>query len=96
MSDNLTVQGFNSLFTYTMCEVLQDARDASSTPLFLFLGLSFVLNIFFLKTQFDNRKMIQCLQTISRLLSKEVGNLKEDMITLTNNFQSAEILLNMV
>lgn len=52
MLDNLTIQGFNSLFTYSMCEVLQvlqDFYDALSTLLILILGISFVLNIFSLK-----------------------------------------------
>ena len=79
MPDNLTVQGFNSFFTYTMCEVLQDVYDPYSTSLFLFLVLSLVLNIFFLKIWFDNRakkeaylEMVHSLQTESRLLRKEV------------------------
>ena len=40
--------------------------------------------------------MVWSLHTESRLLRKEVGNLKKDKTTLTNNFQSAEILLNMI
>lgn len=39
---------------------------------------------------------MQSLQTESRLLRKEVGNLKKDTAILTNNFQSAEVLLDMV
>ena len=46
MLDILTIQGFNSLFTYSMCEVLQDLYDVSSTSLILILGIRFVLNIF--------------------------------------------------
>ena len=40
--------------------------------------------------------MTRSLQTESRLLRKQVGNLKKDKIILTNNFQSAEILLNTI
>lgn len=44
---------------------------------------------------FDNSKMMESSQTESRLRRKEVGNLKKGMTILTNNFQSAEVLLNM-
>ena len=77
MSDNLTIQGFHRLFTYTMCEVSQDTYDIP--PTLLFLGFGFVLCIFFLNVWFDNRKMMQSLQTESRLLRKEVGNLQKNM-----------------
>ena len=39
---------------------------------------------------------MQSLQTESRLLRKEVGNLKKDTTILTNNFQSTQVLLNMI
>ena len=39
---------------------------------------------------------MQSLQTEPSLLRKEVGNLKKDTTTLTNNSQSAEVLLNTV
>ena len=103
MSHNLTIQGFNSLFIYTMCKVLQDLYDVPSTSLFLILGISLVLNIFFLKIWFDNRaknevllKMVQSLQTDTRCFKKESGNLKKNMTKLTNKTQSTEVLLEMV
>ena len=46
-----------------MCEVLQDAYDVPSTLLFLFLGFSFILDIFSSKLWFDDRKMMQSLHT---------------------------------
>lgn len=49
MSDNLTIQGFNSFFPYIMYKILQDLYDVPSISLFLILGISLVLNIFLLK-----------------------------------------------
>ena len=72
MSDNLTIQGFNSLFFYTMCEGLQAAYDVTSTLLSLFQGFSFALNNLFLKIWFDNRKMMQPLQLNSGFLGKKL------------------------
>ena len=40
--------------------------------------------------------MVQSLQTESRLFRKEVGTLKQDTTTLTNNAQSTEVLLDTV
>ena len=37
---------------------------------------------------------MQSLQTESRILRKEVENLRKDTTILTNNFQSAEVLLH--
>ena len=76
MLDNLTIQGFQSLSTYTMGEVLQDAYDI---PLaWLFLGLTiFLLFGSFFKIWFDNREMMQSLQTDFRILRKEVEKSKE-------------------
>ena len=103
MSDNLTIQGFSNLFTYTMQRVLQDLYDFSPTSLFLILGISLVLNIFFLKLWFDNRakheallEMVQSLQTDTKILKKEVRTLKKDMNNLTNKTQSMEVLSEMV
>ena len=74
-----------------------------STSLVLFLGISLVLNIFFIKMWFHNRanneaflEMVQSFQMETTLLRKEVGNLKKDMINLTNKTWSTEILLEMV
>ena len=39
---------------------------------------------------------MQSLQTESRLLRKEVKNLKKGTTILTNNFQSAEVLLSTI
>ena len=55
MSDNLIVQGFNILFTYTMCEFSQDLNDVPSTSPYLFLKINLLLNIFFVKIWFDPR-----------------------------------------
>ena len=68
-----------------MYEVLQDLYYVHSTSLFLILGISLVLNIFFLKIWFDNRdknevclQMVQSFQTDTMLLKKEFGNLKKN------------------
>ena len=76
MSDNLTFQGFHSFFTYTMCEVLQDAYDIPFPWLFLGFTLFLVFYSFFI-IWFDNRKMMQSLQTESGILRKEVEKSKE-------------------
>ena len=48
--NNLTIQKFNSLFTYTMYDVMQGLYDFPPISLYLNLGTSFVLHIFSLKT----------------------------------------------
>ena len=40
--------------------------------------------------------MVQSLQTDTRLLKRQVGNLKKDMTTLTNKTQLTEVFLEMV
>ena len=79
MMDNLTIQEFNSLFTYTMYDVMQGLYDFPPTSLYLILGISFVLHIFSLKTWFDNRakneallEMIQSLQTDNDQLKGQI------------------------
>ena len=58
-----------------MHEVLQDLHDFPPTPLYLILGISFVLHILSLKIRFDNSakneallEMLQSLQTNTSLL----------------------------
>ena len=41
-------------------------------------------------------EVAQSLQTDTRLLKKEVGNLKKNKTTLINKIQSTEVLLEMV
>ena len=84
MSENVTIQDFNSLFDCTMWEILQ---EVSVTPhLWIFLGF-----IVFLGTiWFDNRNMIKSLQDESRILKAEVERLKtieNDNNLLKNQFE---------
>ena len=74
MSDNITVEGFYSLFNYTMAEILQDTYDLLA---WIFIGLAIFL-IFGL--WLDNRKKMQSLQDKSRILRTEVECSKREQL----------------
>ena len=86
MSDNLTIHGFQKFFTNTMGEILQDAYDIPLAWLFLGLTIFLVFGSFSI-ISFDNRKMMQSLQTDFKILRKEVENQRKGTIILSDNFQ---------
>ena len=84
MSDNITVQGFHSLFNYTMAEILQDVYDIPLVWLFLWLIIFLVFGSLFI--------MMQSLQTGSKILRKDVENLRKSTTILDDKFQSVEVI----
>lgn len=83
-----------------MPEVLQDLHDFPPTPLYLILGISFVLHILSLKIWFDNSakneallEMVKSLQTDTTFLKEKITTTKKDNVeTLSERIHTLECI----